>query len=134
MLFYYLYHLQDLCLGILIISLFITVCVVYAYSANTQRPQENPEKRNYHPGLVFLAFFTWPILIPALISLFLVRVLLYAIFMIVFTLFLIVLPREAPQPTWVESKMTKLGDALLEANLFLIRVLLRPWANAPDAI
>jgi len=134
MLFYYLYHLQDLCFGTLIISLLITVCAVYAYSANARRSQEDPEKRIYHPGLVLVAFFTWPILIPALISLFLVRVLLYAIFMIVFTVFLIILPREAPQPTWVESKMTKLGDALLEANLFLIRVLLRPWASAPETI
>jgi|SRR5215210_2406771 len=134
MLFYYLYHLQDLCFGILIISLLITVCAVYSYSVNAQRSQEDPEKRNYRPGLVLLAFFTWPILIPALISIFLVRVLLYAVFMVVFTLFLIILPRDTSEPTWIESKMTKLGDVLLEANLFLIRVLLRPWSNEPETI
>jgi hypothetical protein len=134
MLFYYLYHIQDLCFGLLILSLLVTLCVVYGYSVNAQRSSIDPEKRNYHPGLVLLVFFTWPIVIPVLISLFLVRVLLYAIFTIVFTLLLILLPRDTPNPTRIEAKMAKLGEKLLEANLFLIRVMLRPWVSEPDVI
>jgi hypothetical protein len=134
MLFYYLYYVKYLCFGALIVSLLVAACAGYAYSANSHRAADDPEKRNYGPGAFILVFFTWPVLLPILISLFLLRVLLYGIFIVFFILFLFIIPRESPQPTWLESKMTKLGDALLRANSFLIKLMLRPWATEPETI
>jgi len=134
MLFYYLYLAKYLCIGALVVSLLIAVCMGYAYSINAQRSQDDPEKRNYRPGAFVFAFFTWPFLIPLLISLFLLRVLFYGIFMIVFIVLLALIPRSAPEPTWVERKMGKVGDALLEANAFIMKLLLKPWSNEPEPI
>ena len=134
MLFYYVYLVKYLCIGALILSLFVAVCAGYAYSVNAQRSQEDPEKRNYPPGAWILAIFTWPILLPIVISLFLIRVLLYSLFIIVFSVLLLIIPRETPEPTRVESEMTKIGNALLEANTFLIKLMLRPWIIEPEAV
>jgi hypothetical protein len=134
MLFYYLYHVKYLCIGMLIVSLFATACAAYAYSINLQRLKDDPEKRDYLPGALIFVFFTWPILLPVSISLFLLRALFYGIFMIVFTTFIIILPRETSEPTWLEEKITKIGDALLKANSFLIRLMLGPWADEPKTI
>lgn len=134
MLFYYLYHLQDFCLGILIISLLVTACAGYAYFVNSQRSADDPEKKKYHPEALLLVLFTWPILLPVIVSLFLLRVLVYSLFVILFAIFLLIIPRETREPTWAESKLLKFGDKLLEANSFLIKLLQRPWATEPGPL
>jgi|SRR5215211_2405232 len=134
MLFYNLYCVKYLCIGMLFVSLFVTACAAQAYSVNSQRSEDDPEKKDFRPGAMIFAFFTWPVLLPVVISLFLLRALLYGIFLIVFSVFLIILPREVSEPTWLELRITKIGDALLEANTFLIKLLLSPWANEPETI
>jgi hypothetical protein len=121
-------------MGALIVSLLVFACAAYAYSVNAQRSVDDPEKRDFRAGALIFVFFTWPILFPLIISLFIVRVLLYGIFIIIFAVFLMIVPRELPEPTWLETKMTKIGNVLLEANSFLIKLLLRPWANEPETL
>jgi hypothetical protein len=134
MLFYYLYYAKYVCIGALVVSLLVALCAGYAYSINAQRAEDDPEKRNYSPGAFILVFFTWPILLPLLISLFLLRVLLYGVFIMLFIVFLFIIPRESPKATWLEMKMAKIGDALLRANAFLIKLMVRPWTEEPETI
>jgi hypothetical protein len=134
MLFYDLSCIKYLCIGALVVSLFVTVCAVQAYSVNSQRSDDDPEKKAFRPEALIFVFFTWPVLIPAVISLFLLRALLYGLFMVIFAVFLVILPRALPEPTWMETRIAKIGNALLEANSFLIRLLLRPWTNEPGTV
>ena len=134
MLFYYLYYVKYVCIGALLVSLVVALCAGYAYSINAQRAEDDPEKRSYSAGAFILVFFTWPILLPLLISLFILRVLLYGIFIMLFIVFLFIMPRESPKATWLEMKMGKTGDALLRANSILIKLMLKPWATEPETI
>lgn len=134
MLIYYLYLTKYLCYGALIVSLLIAACAGYAYAVNSQRPEEDPEKKQYRPAIWLLTIFTWPVLIPVVLSLFLLRVLLYGFFFLGFTIFMFLIPPETRERTWVESRMLKVGNLLLEANSFLIKVMLRPWTTEPKTI
>ena len=131
MLLYHINSIEYLCIGTLIISLLLGVCVVYAYSVNSQRSEDDVEKKNYQPGAIIFTFLTWPLFLIAFISLFLIRALSYGFFFILFTIFLIVLPRETSEPTWLEKAAASIGETLLQANTMLIKLFLRPWANEP---
>ena len=134
MLLYHLYCVEPVCIGMLIISLLVAACTLYAYSIDSQRPADDPKKKNYHLGALLFTLFTWPIFLFAFIFIFVMRAVLYGFFFIFFTLFLIFIPRESTGPTWVEKKAASLGEWLLEANMFLIRLFLRPWTNEPETI
>jgi hypothetical protein len=134
MLFYNLACLKNLCIGMLFISVFVAACAAQAYAVNSQRSKDDPEKKDYRLGALIFAIFTWPVLVPALISLVLLRAFLYVIFMFVFTVFLIIMPRDLPEPTWLELKITKIGEKLLEANTYLINLMFRPWARQSETI
>jgi ABC-type multidrug transport system permease subunit len=131
MLFYHIYSVELLCIGMLIVSLLLGVCAGYAYSLNSQRSEDDLEKKNYQLGAIIFTFLTWPFFLIAFISLFLIRALSYGFFLILFTIFLIIIPREASEPTWLEKTAASIGETLLEANTMLIKLFLRPWANEP---
>jgi hypothetical protein len=134
MLLYHIYYVEYLCIGMLIVSLLLTACAVYAYSVNSQRSEDDSEKTNYQLGAIIFTFFTWPIFLIAIISIFLIRALSYGFFLILFTIFLIIIPRESAEPTWLEKTAAKIGERLLEVNTLLIKLFLRPWANEPGKI
>jgi len=134
MLLYYIYYTKYLCNGMLIISLLVIVCAMYAYSINSQRPDDDPKKKDFHPAAIFLASFTWPFFLLAFTLLLLLRFILfilkaiaYGIFLILFTLALV----GARKP-FIFKIMNYIGDALLEANTLLIKLFLSPWANEPE--
>jgi cell division protein FtsW (lipid II flippase) len=116
------------------VSLFIGVCIVYAYSLNAERSDDDPEKKEYHLGGMIFTLFTWPLFLFFFISLFLLRVLFYGIFLILFIASLLLFPRERSEPTGLERTAARIGDALLNANMMLIRLFLRPWAREADTI
>jgi len=134
MLLYHINYVEYLCLGMLIISLLLGVCAVYAYSVNSQRSDDDSEKKNYQLGAIIFTFFTWPLFFIAFISLFLIRALSYGFFLILFTVFLIIIPQEASEPTWLEKTAASIGDTLLEANTMLFKLFLRPWTDEPETI
>ena len=133
MLFYYVYYFKYICIGALLVSLVVSVFTMLAYSINSQRTADDPEKRNYRPSALVFVFFTWPVLLPVLLSLFLLRVLFYGIFVIIFIIILLLIPREPSEPTLLERKLARIGEALLDANAVLIKLMLRPWAEEPGA-
>lgn len=129
-----LYHLREVCIGALVLLLIILACTGYAYRVNSQRPDDDPEKKDYQPGTVIVTLFTWPFLLAAFISLFLLRALFYSLFLVLFIFVLIFIPERSAEPTWLEKTAAKIGDKLLQANNLLIKLLLRPWAKEPEAI
>jgi cell division protein FtsW (lipid II flippase) len=134
MLLYHIYYVEYLCIGMLIVSLLLAVCAVYAYSVNSQRSEDDPQKTNYQLGALIFTFLTWPIFLIAFLSLFLIRALSYGFFLILFTIFLIIIPRESSEPTWLEKTAAKIGETLLEANALLIKLFFRPWADERETI
>ena len=124
--------LLYLCKALLWITLIICLCVIYAYLVDSQREEDDPEKRNYQVGAIVLTLFTWPLLLVAFVSLFLLRVFFYGFFLAVFTIALLFLPRESYQLSWVEKAAARIGERLLQANTLLIRIFLRPWSEEPE--
>jgi len=121
-----------LCKALLWITLIICLCVIYAWMVDSQREEDDPEKRNYRVGAIVLSLFTWPVLLIVFVSLFLLRVFFYGFFLAVFTIALIFLPRGSYQLTWLEKAAARVGDLLLQANTLLIKIFLRPWSEEPD--
>lgn len=93
----------------------------YAYRINARRTADDPKKRDYQPGAILLALLTWPILIFASISLFILRALFYGVFLILFA-FALVAIRKPFLLMWLNKVFSSIGDKLLIANTFLIRL------------
>jgi hypothetical protein len=134
MLLYHIYYVECLCIGMLIVTLLLAVCAVQAYLVNSQRSDDDPEKKDYPLGALIFTSLTWPLFLIAFIFLFLIRALSYGFFLILFTIFLIIIPRESSEPTWLEKTAAKIAETLLEANTLLIKLFLRPWADEPETI
>jgi len=118
------------CNGTLLLMLTVIACAGYAYYVNSKRPDDDPKKRNYHPVAVILAPITVPLFIFISLSIFIMRVLTYGIFLILFTIALLVI-RKPFLLVWLRKTATNIGSALLEANMLLIKLFLKPWANEP---
>src|SRR5215216_6897421 len=130
MLFYY---SEYCCKGTLLLMFLVIVCAGFAYYVNFKRLDDDPKKRNFHPIAIFLAPFTFPLLIFGVISLFLLRVLTYGVFLILFTIALIAF-RKPFLLAWLRNTATRIGNALLEANTLLIKIFLRPWGDESGTI
>ena len=108
-------------------------CAGYAYHVNSKRSEDDPKKQKYQPTAIFLAPFTFPLLVFGGISIFILRALTYGVFLILFTLALIAF-RQPFILTWLRKTANTIGDTLLNANTLLIKLFLRPWANEPGKI
>lgn len=106
--------------GILWISLFVLGCTSYAYLINARRPNDDPQKRDFHPAAIFLAPITWPLFLLAFVTIFVLRALVYGIFLILFTIALVAI-RQSFLLIWLQRMALFIGNKLLEANTFLIR-------------
>jgi len=102
-------------------------CAGYAYRVNAKRSTDDPKKKIFHPAAIFLAPFTFPVFILAWITLFVIRALFYGIFLVIFTVGLVVI-RKPFLLIWLDKVATKVGNILLEANMLLVRLFL-PHVN-----
>ena len=105
--------------GYFLISLIILACTGYVYRVNSKRTADDPEKRDYHPASIPMSF-AWPLLLLASASLFILRALAYGVFLVLFTIALVVI-RKPFLFIWLEKLATKIGTMFLKANTFLIR-------------
>ena len=126
------YHFRELCNGILLLMLVILACAGYAYYINSRRLADDPNKKDFHPLAIFLAPFTWPFFFLAFIFIFILRALLYGVFLILITIALIMI-RNSFLLLWLHKIATYIGNKLLEANTFLIKLFLKPWADSPES-
>ena len=137
MLFYHFILVEYLCNGILIISVFVLLCAVYAYSVNSRLPDNDSKKKDFHPAALVMVAFTWPLFLLLFILLFVLRIItfvlraiLYGIFLILFTLALAGI-RKPFLFIWLDKIMISIGNRLLEANTLLVKFVSGQWTNEP---
>ena len=109
--------------GYVLISLIIFLCTGYAYRVNQRRKDNDPDKRNYRPLSVLLAFLFGPIILFFMASLFILRALAYGFFLILFMVALVVVRK----PIFIDrlNKIAaKVGNLFLKINTFLINSIL----------
>jgi hypothetical protein len=125
-----------MCNGVLLISLLVIASTGYAYSVNSRRLNDDPKKKDFHPGLIVIATFTWPFFLLAFIllsilrfMLFILRATAYGIFLLLLTFALV-----GVRKPFIFKILNAIGDALLEAHTRLIKLFLRPWTYEPQPI
>jgi len=107
------------CNSSLLITALLSFCVMRAYYINALRSEDDPNKRDYHIGAVFMTIFGWPLLLVLYVGLFLLRAVMWAVFILTVTVGLIVI-RKPFLLAWLEKICTKVGNTLLEWNTALL--------------
>lgn len=126
----FLHYIPQCCLGNILLSLILWAFAGHAYRVNAKRPADDPDKKDFHPAAVHLVPFTWPFLLILLVFTFVLRAVLYGIFLILFTIALVVF-RKPFLFTWLDKIATKIGSRLLEINTLLARALFPNWRPQP---
>jgi hypothetical protein len=120
--------------GLLVLTLFIIGSAGYAYRVNSRLPQDDPKKRDFHFGAVFLAPITWILFLLASITIFFLRIVFYVAFLTLFAIAVLAF-RKPFLLVWLDKIATKIGNKLLEANTFLIKVFFgKPIKKSPNLI
>ena len=110
-----------LSIGFILLMAFMLICAGYAYRVNARLAQDDPKKRDFHIGAIFLAPITWILFLLASITIFILRVVFYILFLILFTIAVLAF-RKPFLFVWLDKIATKIGNKLLEGNTFLIKV------------
>ena len=118
--------LPNLCLASLTIPLIIVACMLYAYMVNAQRPADDPEKKDYELGAIFIAPFTFPFLIALSIVVFIVRAILFAIYLVALTIALVAI-RKPFIIAWLQKLALRIGEPLMKINTELFRLAWVQW-------
>jgi len=103
----------------IVLSVILLLCTVYVYRVNSKRKAGDPQKKEYHP-LAIPMTFAWPLFLLARVLLFILKALAYGVFLILFTVALIVI-RKPIIFIWLDKAATKIGTLFLKANTFLIK-------------
>jgi len=121
-----------LCIGFILIMAFMLICAGYAYRVNARLAQDDPKKRDFHIGAIFLAPITWILFLLASITIFILRVVFYVVFLALFAIAVLAF-RKPFLFVWLDKIATKIGNKLLEANTFLIKVVFGKPIKNPQA-
>ena len=121
------------CAGCIVFSLILWAFAGYAHYVNAKLPADDPRKKDLHPAAVHLVPILWPLLILFSVLIFIIRALLYGIYLILFVSALLIF-RRLFFLVWLDRIATYVGGKLLEANTALIRLALgRPPKNPQAA-
>lgn len=126
-------YISYCCPSFVLLSLILWAMAGYAYRVNAKRAADDPKKRSFHPVAFFLAPITWPLLLFGILSLFALRALVYGVFLILFTIALLAF-RKSFLLVWLEKLASYIGNKLLEANSFLIKIAFGDWEESPQPI
>jgi uncharacterized membrane protein len=103
----------------------ISLAIGYtAYRVNSERPASDPKKRNYHPFAILLAPFIFLFFAPLALVLFVLAALLYAVFILFFTLMLIAI-RKPFLFVWWRRFSSSVGEPLLRIGTYLLTLPIR---------
>lgn len=127
------YRFDLLCSSILIFFLILWLVTGYTYLVNLRRKADDPKKREYDPLAILIAPVTAPIFLAGAIGFFILRALLFAVFLIIFTVLLVAIRKPFIFKLW-DKFATWIGDPLLRANTYLIRKAFRPWDPNPQPV
>jgi hypothetical protein len=122
----------DLSCGcILIFFLLVWGITGYTYRVNSRRKADDPKKQDYAPLAVLIAPITTPILLAGALSFFILRALLFTVFLIIFAILLLVVRKPFIFKLW-DKFATWVGDPLLKVNTYLVRMAFRAWNPSPQ--
>ena len=107
----------------IVVNALILLCALLAYYVDSNRLEDDPKKRNYHPLAILLAPITWPLAALFGISFFILKVVVYGTFLILYILALIFL-RKPFILEWLKKTALKIGDLLMEVNTAILRIFL----------
>ena len=113
---------NQLCFGGLLITLIFYVCAGYAYRVNARLAADDPKKRDIPLSAVLLGPIIWPVLLLGVVSIFLIKALLYSIFLVLFAIALLVI-RKPFLIIWLKRSAAWIGDRLLGANILLMKMI-----------
>jgi hypothetical protein len=122
MLFFYINYCWPVWI---LLSLIAWAFAGYAYRVNAKRLAGDPKKRDFHPAAIFLAPILWPLFLFGYISILVIKVVAYGVFLVLFTVALFVFQKSSVP--WLDDTAAWIGDKLLGANTFLIKVAFGDW-------
>jgi hypothetical protein len=122
---------MNFCQSYLLLSLILWACAGYAYQVNAKRSADDPKKKDFRPAAIFLAPIMWPLFLLGFLSLFVLKAILYGIFLVMLTIALVAI-RKPFIFVWLDKIAKKVGNMLLEANTWLIKIFLSPWTGNPQ--
>ncbi|MBV6452407.1 MAG: hypothetical protein MHPDNHAH_03164 [Anaerolineales bacterium] len=93
----------------------------YTYWINSNRPDDDPQKKKYFLSGVFIMPFFWPLLLVGWVSFGILKAIHFGFLLIVFTLTLVFIRKPFWLP-WLEKIALKIGGMLLDANSVLVRM------------
>jgi cbb3-type cytochrome oxidase subunit 3 len=108
-------------IGYIPITLVFLLCTGYVYRVNSKRAADDPEKKDYAAAAIPMVL-AWPIYLLVAVFLFVLKALLYGVFLVLFTVALIAI-RKPFLFVWLEKIATKIGTIFLKVNTFLLRTL-----------
>lgn len=121
-------HLTSTFRCVIVVYALVTICALYAYYVDSRRPDDDPKKKNYHPLAILFAPVTFPLFLVFYISIFILRVAAYGVFMVLF-IFAMIFIRKPFILDLLKKNALIIGDLLMEANTAVVRIFLRPWAG-----
>ncbi|HEX6269116.1 MAG TPA: hypothetical protein VFZ43_02680 [Anaerolineales bacterium] len=129
-----LFNYADYCfLSLILLSVLFWAISGYAYRVNAKRPDDDPTRKDFHPSAVIFAPVTWPVFIAGFISIFLIKALVYGVFLILFTIALFAF-QDSVIPDWLDNILTSIGNRLLKANTLLIKIAFGEREESPQPI
>jgi hypothetical protein len=127
---FYRTNINTICIISLAIPLLIVACMLYAYIVNASRPADDPEKKDYELGAILIAPFTFPFLIALGIIVFILRAILFAIYLVALITVLLFF-RKPFLIAWLQNVALRIGDPLLKINTQLFRLAWAQWKPEP---
>lgn len=117
------------CASYFIFTIILAIFAAYAYYVNTNRRDDDPEKKDYHTSGIFVLPFFWPLLLIIWIPFSLIKIsltlllvlfkaLFFGLLLVLFTL-AIVFIRKPFWLIWLEKIALKIGTKLLDADAAL---------------
>ena len=108
--------------GCIVISLIVWLFAGYTYLLDQRYAHDDPERRDFKLGAVFLAPITWPFLTVAWLMLGFIKAMLFGLLLVLFPLIALMATLFRRPPFWrkIESIVIRIGRALLRANTRLL--------------
>ena len=115
----------------LLLTLFLFICAGYAYCVNARRSDDDPAKRSFHFGAIWLVPITWPVFLLASLTIFFIRIFIYMFVLVLFTIGLMAV-RKPFLFVWLDKIATKVENKLLDANTFPVKIVFGEKSKNPQ--
>lgn len=116
--------MENCVTGIVVVSILLWLFSGYAYLANRRLAPNDPAKKEYDLGAVFLAPITWPLVAFGGLVFTIIKAVLFGVFLLVFSAAVAVIRKPFFWP-WIEPIISRIGRVLLKINTALIRLFTR---------